>query len=86
MSGPVSNTEMPIAAKPRTEKWGEIDGSHRKLAYRGSYVGRVCVSPATVLTVLLAHGRALPYRPPRARSDAKPWPDWVNYGPLQVWG
>jgi len=68
------------------EQWGEIDGSHRKLAYRGSYLGRVWVSPATVLRVLLAHGRALPYRPPRARSEAKSWPDWVDYRPLQVWG
>jgi putative transposase len=68
------------------EQWGEIDGSHRKLAHRGSYLGRVWVSPATVLRVLLAHGRVLPYRPPRPRSEAKPWPDWVDYAPLQVWG
>ncbi len=53
------------------EEWGEIDGSHRKLAHRGSYLARVWVSPATVLRVLLAHGRALPYRPPRARREAK---------------
>jgi putative transposase len=45
--------------------WGEIDGSHRKLAHRGSYLGRVWVSPATVLRVLLAHGRVLPHRPAR---------------------
>ncbi len=68
------------------DEWGEIDGSHRKLAHRGSYLGRVWVSPATLLRVLLAHGRTLPYRPPRARSEAKPWPDWVDYAPLQVWG
>jgi putative transposase len=42
------------------DEWGEIDGSHRKLAHRGSYLGRVWVSPATVLRVLLAHGRVLP--------------------------
>jgi putative transposase len=68
------------------DEWGEIDGSHRKLAHRGSYLARVWVSPATVLRVLLAHGRALPYRPPRSRSEAKPWPDWVDYRPCQVWG
>jgi putative transposase len=68
------------------EQWGEIDGSHRKLAHRGSYLGRVWVSPATVLRVLLAHGRVLPYRPPRPRTQAKPWPEWVDYRPLQVWG
>jgi transposase InsO family protein len=68
------------------EAWGEIDGSHRKLAHRGSYLGRVWVSPSTVLRVLLAHGRALPYRPPRARTEASPWPEWVDYRPRQVWG
>jgi putative transposase len=68
------------------DQWGEIDGSHRKLAHRGSYLQRVWVSPATVLRVLRAHGRTLPYRPPRPRTEAKPWPDWVDYKPRQVWG
>jgi len=68
------------------DEWGEIDGSHRKLAHRGSYLGRVWVSPATVLRVLLAHGRVLPYRPPRPRAEARPWPEWVDYRPCQVWG
>jgi putative transposase len=68
------------------DQWGEIDGSHRKLAHRGSYLQRVWVSPATVLRVLLAHGRTLPYRPPRPRTEATPWPDWVDYTPRQVWG
>ncbi len=45
--------------------WGEIDGSHRKLAHRGSYEGVVWVSPSTVLRVLLAHGHQLPFRAPR---------------------
>jgi transposase InsO family protein len=67
-------------------EWGEIDGSHRKLAHRGSYLGRVWVSPATVLRVLLAYGHALPYRPPRPRGEATPWPEWVEYRPNQVWG
>jgi len=68
------------------DEWGEIDGSHRKLAHRGSYLGRVWVAPATVLRVLLGHGRALPYRPRREKSLKRPWPDWVDYRPLQVWG
>jgi putative transposase len=68
------------------QEWGEIDGSHRKLAHRGSYLGRVWVSPSTVLRVLLEHGRALPYRPPRPRLEVRPWPDWVDYRPNQVWG
>ncbi len=68
------------------ERWGEIDGSHRKLAHRGSYEGDVWVSPSSVLRVLLAHGRALPYRPPRSLSVRAPWPEWVDYKPRQVWG
>ncbi len=68
------------------DEWGEIDASHRKLAHRGSYLGRVWVSPSTVLRVLLEYGRQLPYRPPREKSVARPWPDWVEYKPLQVWG
>jgi transposase InsO family protein len=67
-------------------EWGETDGSHRKLAHRGSYLGRVWVSPSTVLRVLLEYGRALPQRPPRPRSEAQPWPAWVDYRPRQVWG
>jgi putative transposase len=68
------------------DEWGEIDGSHRKLAHRGSYLGRVWVSPSTVLRVLLEHGRVLAFRRPRPRLEARPWPDWVDYKPLQVWG
>lgn len=67
-------------------EWGEIDCSHRKLAYRGSYERRVWVSPATVFRVLLAHGRVLPYRPQRQRQTMAPWPEWVSYRPNQVWG
>jgi putative transposase len=67
-------------------RWGEIDGSHRKLAHRGSYEQQVWVSPSSVLRVLLEHGRVLPYRPPRVRSVKRPWPDWVEYKPRQVWG
>ena len=36
--------------------------------------------------VLLAHGRALPYRPQRQRQIKTPWPEWVSYHPNQVWG
>jgi putative transposase len=68
------------------DEWGSLDGSHRKLAHRGSYEQRVWVSPATVLRVLLEHGQALPQRPPRPRSVAVAWPEWVDYRPNQVWG
>jgi putative transposase len=68
------------------DRWGEIDGSHRKLAHRGSYEQQVWVSPSTVLRVLLEHGRVLPLRAPRVRSVKVPWPAWVEYKPRQVWG
>jgi putative transposase len=68
------------------DEWGETDRSHRKLAHRGSYLGRVWVSPATVFRVLLAHGRTLPQRPPREPAVQAPWPAWVSYRPNMVWG
>jgi putative transposase len=68
------------------DEWGEIDASHRKLAHRGSYLGRVWVSPASVYRVLAAHGRTLPQRPAREPAVQAPWPAWVSYRPNQVWG
>jgi putative transposase len=66
-------------------EWGEFDRSHRKLAYRGSYLERVWVSPASVRRVLAAHGLSL-HPPPRpGRSVRKPFPDWVEYRPNQIW-
>jgi transposase InsO family protein len=67
------------------EEWGETDRSHRKLAHRGSYLGRVWVSPSSVRRVLFLadkHFRPLP-RP--GRSVRKPFPDWVEYQPKQIW-
>ena len=60
------------------EAWGEIDRSHRKLAHRGSYLGIVWVSPATVRRVLAAHGLHLK-RPGRVRSERRPFPAWADY-------
>jgi transposase InsO family protein len=68
------------------EEWGPVDRSHRKLAHRGSYLERVWVSPSTVDRVLAAHGLVLPGRPRPAPRARKPWPDWVEYRPNQVWG
>jgi transposase InsO family protein len=68
------------------DEWGELDGSHRKLAHRGSYLGRVWVSPATVFRVLAAYGRVLPHRPAREPAVKALWPAWVAYRPNQVWG
>jgi len=67
------------------DEWGETDRSHRKLAHRGSYLGRFWVSPSSVRRVLFLadkHFRPLP-RP--GRSVRKPFPDWVEYTPNQIW-
>ena len=69
------------------EEWGPIDRSHRKLAHRGSYLERVWVAPSTVRRVLAGHDVDLPAPAPRpTRPERKPWPDWVEYRPRQVWG
>ncbi len=67
------------------DEWGEVDRSHRKLAHRGSYLGRVWVSPSTVRRVLFVadkHFRPLP-RPPR--SARRPFPEWAEYRPNSIW-
>ena len=67
------------------DEWGEVDRSHRKLAHRGSYLGRVWVSPSTVRRVL--HVADLHFRPlPRpGKSKKKPFPDWADYRPNSIW-
>lgn len=67
------------------DEWSEIDRSHRKLAHRGSYTGRVWVSPSTLKRVLAEKGLHLraPKRP--GRSQKRPWPAWVTYRPKQMW-
>ncbi|HEX3540369.1 MAG TPA: hypothetical protein VHT75_07990 [Acidimicrobiales bacterium] len=66
-------------------EWNEIDRSHRKLAHRGSYIEAVWVSPASVRRVLAAHGLSLHPLPRPGRSVRKPFPDWVEYRPNQIW-
>lgn len=67
------------------EAWGEIDRSHRKLAHRGSYLGLVWVSPATVRRVLAAHGLVL-RRPRRViRPERRPFPEWADYRRNSIW-
>lgn len=67
------------------EEWGEIDRSHRKLAHRGSYVGRVWVSPSSVKRVLAAQGLHL-RRPRRAgTSQRRPFPEWATYTRNTIW-
>jgi transposase InsO family protein len=66
------------------ERWGEVDRSHRKLAHRGSYLGLVWVSPATVRRVLAAHGLHL-RRPRRVRSERRSFPEWADYKRNSIW-
>jgi len=66
-------------------EWAEVDRSHRKLAHRGSYTERVWVAPSSVRRVLAAHGLHL-HPPPRPGTSArKPFPEWVEYRPNQLW-
>ena len=67
------------------DQWGEHDRSHRRLAHRGSYIGRFWASPSTVRRVLTAsdmHFRPVP-RPPRGKR--RPFPDWASYTPNSIW-
>ncbi len=68
------------------DEWGQTDGSYRKLAHRGSYLGRVWASPSTVWRVLTAHDKVLPARSRPAPTPKKPWPAWVELTPNRVWG
>lgn len=68
------------------DHWGEVDRSHRKLAHRGSRLETVFVSESTVLRVLRAENLVMPAPPPHEPPAARPWPDWVQYRPCQVWG
>jgi putative transposase len=67
------------------DEWGPVDLSHRKLAHRGSYLERVFVSPSSVDRVLARHGLVLPGAPRPGRSAKRPWPDWVQWRPNQLW-
>jgi transposase InsO family protein len=67
------------------DEWGEVDRSHRKLAYRGSYLERVWVSPASVRRVLEREGLRVRPLPRPGRSVRKPFPDWVEYRPGSIW-
>jgi transposase InsO family protein len=66
-------------------QWGETDRSHRKLAHRGSYLHRLWVSPSSMRRVLAAQGLGLRPLPRPGRSVRKPFPDWVDYIPNQIW-
>lgn len=68
------------------EEWGQVDRSHRKLAYRGSYVGTVFVSPSSLRRVAEKCQVELPEPPPRKRATfALPWPETIQWRPNQIW-
>ena len=66
-------------------EWADVDRSHRKLAHRGSWLGRFWADPSTVRRVL--ERRDLRFRQPRrpGRTERKPWPNWVEEKPNQIW-
>lgn len=67
------------------EQWGETDRSHRKLAHRGSYLGRVWVSPSTLKRVLASQGLHL-HGPKRAgKGKRQPFPEWAAYEKNSIW-
>jgi putative transposase len=67
------------------DEWAETDRSHRKLAHRGSYLGRVWVSPSSVRRVLFLADKHFRPRPRPGRSVRKQFPDWVEYKPNCIW-
>jgi len=67
------------------EEWGETDRSHRKLAHRGSYLGRFWVSPSTVRRVLFLADKHFRPLPKPGKSHRRPFPDWADYTPNSIW-
>lgn len=67
------------------DEWAEVDRSHRKLAHRGSWLGRFWADPSTVRRVL--ERRDLRFRAPKreGRSKRRPWPGWVEEKPNRIW-
>jgi putative transposase len=66
------------------EEWGWVDRSHRKLAHRGSYVGKVFVAPSTLLRVALRHRVELPGEPVRPRPKLPVFPE-VPWERNRIW-
>ena len=67
------------------EEWGHVDRSHRKLAHRGSWLGRFWCDPSTAKRVLDAGGLRFRAQPKRTRTEKRPWPHWVEPAPNRVW-
>jgi transposase InsO family protein len=67
------------------QEWAETDRSHRKLAHRGSYLGRFWVSPSTVRRVLWLADKHFRPLPKPGKSKRRPFPDWADYVPNSIW-
>lgn len=67
------------------ESWAEQDRSHRRLAHRGSYIGRFWASPSTVQRVLNAADKNFRPVPRPAKGQRRPFPSWASYQPRQIW-
>jgi putative transposase len=67
------------------DEWGEVDRSHRKLAHRGSYLGRVWVSASSVRRVLFVHDKRFRPLPRPGRQARRPFPDWAEFTPNSIW-
>ena len=67
------------------EQWGQVDRSHRKLAHRGSYLGRFWCSPSTVRRVLLLGDKHFRPSPRPGKSARSPFPDWAALRPNSIW-
>jgi putative transposase len=66
------------------ETWGPVDLSHRKLAHRGSYIGKVFVAPSTLLRVALKHRVKLPGERPRPPRPKPVFPE-VSWERNRIW-
>ncbi len=67
------------------DSWGEQDRSHRRLAHRGSYIGRFWASPSTVRRVLTLRDKHFRPLPRPAKGQRRPFPDWASYRPNSIW-
>ena len=67
------------------EAWAHVDRSHRKLAHRGSYLGRFWCSPSTVRRVLLLGDKHFRPAPRPGKSVRSPFPDWAALRPNSIW-
>ena len=67
------------------DEWGERDRSHRRLAHRGSYLGRFWASASTVRRVLITSDKHFSPLPKLARGERRPFPDWASYRPNSIW-